>query len=171
MKSLAAIILFAALVSVRAQTVANTHNVLHPIMKDGQRNAPSSLNQDPSLAAEYRNNPVRAVPTYPSTPAAQAAAAAPAAIVAKVDSSFTVSKISVIGAISGLKGRLYVTNIGSAIATPLVQLAVCNEKGFQIGSATKAGTPLAPNDSEKIDVLATNANAVDLKLLKLSPAH
>jgi hypothetical protein len=39
-----------------------------------------------------------------------------------------------------------------------------------IGITTKAGGSLAPNDSEKIEILATNLNATDVKLVKLK-AH
>lgn len=168
MKLLVAIFFFASLVAGRAQTVANTHNVLHPLTKLGP-NGLTSLKQDPSLANEYRNTSTRAIPTYYPNPSAQPAI--PTEIVAKVDPSFSASKVSVIGAIAGLKGSLYVTNIGDKVATPHIQLAVCNLKGFPIGSAIKDGQPLAPNESEKIDVLATNADAVDLKLLRLTAAH
>jgi hypothetical protein len=168
MKLLPAIIIFfVAAFSVRAQTVANTSNVLHPILKDpSKRNAPTSLDQDPSVSAEFRASS----PTRPATlPGAQPIAPAkPAEIVAKIDSSLAASTISLIGTVNGIKGRFYVTNIGSGMVVPLAQFAVCNEKGFQIGSTAKTGGPLAPNDAEKIEVLATNFNAVSLKLMKLT---
>jgi hypothetical protein len=166
MKLLLAMIFFVAALSVRAQTVANTSNVLHPIMKDpNHRNAPTSLDQDPSEKAAFQSpGPARPAPLPP----AQIQPAKPAAIVAHIDSSLAASKISLIGTVSGIKGRLYVTNIGSAVVTPLAQFAVCDQKGFQVGSTTKAGEPLEPNGFEKIEVLATNLNAVDLKLMKLT---
>jgi len=165
MKLLLAIIAFVAVVSVRAQTVATTANVLHPIMKDpSQRNAPTSLNQgDPSLSAD-----LRAPVTHGATALPLARSAQPTEIIAKIDASLAASKISLVGTISGIKGRLYVTNIGSQEVTPLAQFAVCNQKGLQIGSTTKTGAPLQPNDVERLDVIATNANAVDLRLMKLS---
>jgi hypothetical protein len=61
-----------------------------------------------------------------------------------------------------------VTNIGSQTVVPLAQFAVCDQKGFQVGSAAKTGQPLEPNEVEKMEVLATNLNAVDVKLVKLS---
>jgi hypothetical protein len=167
MKLLPAILFLVAALSVRAQTVANTSNVLHSIMKDPKkRNAPSSLDQDPSLSAEFRNtHPARSA-TLPT--AQPIAPAQPAAIIARIDAGLAASQISLIGTVNGLKGRLYVTNIGSQEVMPLARFAVLNEKGFQIGSTAKTGQMLAPNEAEKIEVLATNFNAVDLKLMKLS---
>jgi hypothetical protein len=167
MKLLPAIIFLVAALSVRAQTVANTSNVLHPLIKNirdpNQRNAPSSLDQDPSMSADLRT----AAPSRPAPlPAAQPAK--PAEIIARIDAGLAVSQISLIGTVNGLKGRLYVTNIGSQEVIPLALFAVCNQKGFQIGSTAKTGQPLAPSDAEKIEVLATNLNAVDLKLMKLT---
>ena len=162
-----------------AQTVATTANVLHPILKNSQdpsdptkRYAPSSINQDPAMAREFRNAPTRAVPNYNSpTALAPANPAEPPLIVARIDAALAVSKISLIGTIDGLKGRLYVTNVGSQIVTPQAQFAVCNLKGFKIAAASKNGEALAPNDSEKIEIVATNLGAADLKLIKITAAH
>ncbi len=166
------LLLLASSLFAEAQTVATTANVLHPLKKFGT-NGISSLNQDPSLAPEYRNSRSTFQPHYNSaTPAADpGSAAAPTVIVAKVDADLAASKISLIGTIDGLKGSLYVTNLGSQMVTPRVQLALCNLKGVRIGVTAKDGDPLAPNESEKIDVLATNISAVDLKLMKLTAAH
>jgi len=164
MKLLLAIIFLVAALSVRAQTVATTANVLHPIMKDIHKPmAPTSLNQDPSVAAEFRTGPSARSAQLPA-----AAAAKPVEIIAQIDASLAASKISLIGTISGIKGRLYVTNIGSQVVVPKAQFAVCDRKGFKIGATAKTGPALAPNEAEKIEVLATNLNAVDLKLMKLT---
>jgi hypothetical protein len=163
MKLLLAMILFVAALSVRGQTVATTANALRPIMKDpSKRNAPTSLDRDPAEKASLQYTPA----ARPSSLAASAAK--PVEIVARIDAGLAVSKISLLGTVNGIKGRLYVTNIGSQEVTPLAQFAVCDQKGRQIGSATKTGQPLAPNEGEKIEVLATNLNATDLKLIKVT---
>lgn len=164
MKILLVIMLFGSVLFVRAQTVATTKNVLHPIMKDGTRNAPTSLDRDPSEKAALQQ------PAAPHsvTPLPPAQPAKPVEIVARIDAGLAASKISLIGTVSGIKGRLYVTNIGSQVVIPQAQFAVCDQKGFQVGTAAKSGQALAPNDAEKIEVLATNLNAVDLKLMKLT---
>lgn len=168
MKSLYISLIFVAAFSVRGQTVANTYNVLHPLTKnspDGTaRYAPTSLNQMPSERASLQSTPYR-----PSSGAA-AQPVKPAEIVARIDTSLAASKISLIGTVSGLKGKLYVTNIGSTVITPQAMFMVCNEKGYQIGSASKTAAALAPNESEKIEIIATNLSAADLKLVKLGPA-
>jgi hypothetical protein len=169
MKLLLAIVFFVAALSVRAQTVANASNVLHPIIKDIHKPAaaPTSLNQDPSMAAEFRTAAPSARPSS-LAPAQPAAPAKPVEIIAQIDASLAASKLSLIGTVSGIKGRLYVTNIGSQVVSPKVQFAVCDRNGFKIGATTKTAPALAPNEAEKIEVLATNLNAVDLKLMKLS---
>jgi hypothetical protein len=73
-----------------------------------------------------------------------------------------------IGTINGLKGTIYVTNIGAQEITPVVQLAVCDQKGFKLGLASKTGAALAPNAQERIVVVATNLNATELKLMHLT---
>jgi hypothetical protein len=168
MKLLMAIIFLATACAVRAQTVANPSNVLHPLTKgrDG-RYAPTSLDQDPSMKADLMP-PAPAAPPHRSAILPPAQPAKPAEIVARIDPGLAASKISLLGTVNGLKGRFYVTNVGSQLVIPLVQLAVCDRKGFQVGSAAKTGAPLAPNDVEKMEVLATNLNAVDLKLVKLT---
>jgi hypothetical protein len=163
MKLLLAILFLIGACSVRAQTTVTPFQALHPIMKDpNKRNAPSSLDQDSGDIADMR----RTSPNRPSVPTA-AQPAKPVEIVARIDVSLAASAISLIGTVNGIKGKIYVTNIGSLMITPLAQFAVCDQKGFQIGMLAKTGTPLAPEDTERIDVLATNLNAVDLKLMKL----
>jgi hypothetical protein len=166
MKSLAAIILLTSALFVGAQTVATTANVLHPIRKDpNQHNAPTSLDRDPSEKASLLQ-PTAARPATAASAPAQPAK--PAEIVARIDAGLAASKISLVGTVNGIKGRLSVTNIGSQMITPSAQFAICDQKGFQIGSIAKTGQPLSPNDTEKIEVLANNINAVDLKLMKLT---
>jgi hypothetical protein len=161
------IVFFVAAFSVGAQTVVTPYQALHPIMKDpNKRNAPTSLDQDPSEKADLQPAapPARPAPLPPAQPAK------PVAIVARIDAGLAASKISLLGTVNGIKGRLYVTNIGSQMIIPLAQFAVCDQKGFQVGSTAQTGQPLAPNEAEKIEVLATNLNAVDLKLVKLTAA-
>lgn len=167
MKLSLAIFLLGASLSVRAQTVANPSNVLHPILKDihGPREAPTSVNRNPGLASDLESSTPG---NSTASSSAYGQAVQPTEIVARIDSGLAASKVSVVGTVSGLKGRLYVTNNTAGTVVPSVQLAVCNDKGVKIGAASKTGLPLSPNDSEKIEVFATNANAVDLKLMKLS---
>lgn len=166
MKAFLAIAMFLAAFSGRAQTVATTQNVLHPIMKDIHHpNGPTSLDRDPALKAELMNS---SSPSRPVAHTSAQATAQPTPIVARIDSDFAASTMSVLGTVSGIKGKLYVTNIGAATVVPHVQVAVCDRNGVQIGSATKVGAPLGPDESERIEVLATNLNAADVKLMKLS---
>ncbi len=78
------------------------------------------------------------------------------------------SKLALIGTVNGLKGTIYVTNMGAQEVTPVVHLAVCDQKGLKLGLASKTGGALAPNADEKIVILATNLNATDLKLMHLT---
>lgn len=173
MRLFLAIIVLTA-VSVQAQTVANTHNVLHPIMKDpNNRQGMSSLDRDPAMKAEYMPAAINAQRASAAHQSAYGAAEVgvpvkPTEIVTRIDPTLVVSKISVIGTLSGLKGRLYVTNTGPQLVIPHAQFAVCDRNGVKIGSATKAGDALAPNEGEQIEVLATNVSAVDLKLMTMS---
>ncbi len=149
-----------AALPLRAQTVVSPYRALHPIMKDpNQRNAPSSVNQsdlspDPASASSPGLN-------QPAPPAAPAT---------KVDACLAASKLTVLGTIDGIKATLYVTNVGSLPVTPMVQFLVCDTRGVKVGTASKTGTPLAAGAEEKIEILATNLNAADLKLLKLTTA-
>jgi hypothetical protein len=165
MKLPAVMLLCIAVFSARGQTVATTANVLHPIMKDpNHRNAVSSVDRDPQEKASLYQS---AAPATPATPAS-AHPAAPVEIVARIDSSLAVSKLNLIGTVNGLKGRLSVTNLGTDTTTPLAQFVIRDQKGAQIGLTSKSGSPLAPNESEKIEVVATNLNAIDLKLVRVS---
>jgi hypothetical protein len=146
------------------QVASSPMQLVHPILKDrNHRNAPTSLNQDPGLLRELNQNPN----SNPNRPA-PAQPAQPAVIVARIDSGLTASKLTLIGTINGIKGTMYVTNVGAQEVTPVVQLAVCDPKGFKLGLATKTGAALAPNADERIVVVATNLNAADLKLMHLT---
>ena len=87
---------------------------------------------------------------------------------AKIDAGLTTSKISILGTVKGLKGRIFVTNTSSQVLRPTAQFAVLDQRGAQIGTASMDGMALASGDTEKIEVLATNADAADLKLMKLA---
>jgi hypothetical protein len=165
MKSLLVIVFLAAVVSVRAQTTVTPFQALHPIMKDpNNRNGPTSLDRYPDLAGDADRPAHKRRPAAP--PSAQTVQ--PVAIVARIDAALAASKISLLDTVNGIKGRMYVTNIGSTMVVPMAQFAVCDQKGFFVGSASKTGGALAPNEAEKIEVLATNVNAVDVKLMKLT---
>lgn len=62
------------------------------------------------------------------------------------------------------------TNISSSAVKPLLQVAVCDQKGFKVDVINKTGSLLEPNASEKLVVVGTNLNAMDLKLVRLAPA-
>jgi hypothetical protein len=158
------LVLLAGAIASPGQVASSPMQLLHPILKDpNHRNAPTSLNQDPSLLREMSRNPNR-----PAALPAAAQPAQPAVIVAKIDSGLAASKLTLIGTINGLKGTIYVTNLGPQEVTPVVQLAVCDPKGFKLGQASKTGAALAPNADERIVIIATNLNAVELKLMHLT---
>jgi hypothetical protein len=160
-----AVLLAGALAS-QGQVASSPVQLLHPIMKDpNHRNAPTSVNQDPDEARSLSQNPAPAPPRK-----AAVAPATPAVIVAKVDAGLAASGISVMGSMNGIKGTIYVTNLGAQEITPMVQLAVCDPKGLKIGTASKTGSPLAPKAAQKIVILATNLNATEFKLMQLTRA-
>jgi hypothetical protein len=150
------------------QVGSSPMQLVHPILKDpNRRNAPTSLDRDPSLAGDPNPNQNQSS----NRSAAHSAAAQPAqpgVVVAKIDSGLAASKLAMIGTINGIRGTIYVTNVGAQEITPVVQLVVCDQKGFKVGLASKTGAALAPNGDEKIVILATNLNATDLKLLRLT---
>ncbi len=159
------LVILAGAVSSPGQVGSSPTQLVHPILKDpyNNRNAPTSLNQDPAMLREMSQNPNQ----NQGRPAA-AQPAQPAVIVAKIDAGLAASRMTFIGTMNGLKGTMYVTNVGPQEVTPLVQWAVCDQKGFQVGLASKTGTVLAPNAEERIVVVATNLNAADLKLMHLT---
>ena len=157
------LVVLAGAVASQGQVASSPMTLLHPILKDpNHRNAPTSLNQDPAMLREMSQNPN----SNPNPAAGQAAQ--PAVIVAKIDSGLAASKLTLMGTINGLKGTMYVTNMGATEVTPLVQLAVCDQKGFKVGLASKTGAALAPNADERIVIVATNLNATELKLMHLT---
>jgi hypothetical protein len=161
------VILAGALPS-QAQSATSPTQLVHPVLKDpNKRLAPTSLDRDPSLLGD----PAPAANPAPARSAAAPAAAQPAnpaVIVAKIDAGLVASKLSLMGTMNGLRGTIYVTNLGSQELTPVVQVAVCDQKGFKLGAASKTGVPLAPNADERIVLLGTNLNAADLKLMRLT---
>jgi hypothetical protein len=105
--------------------------------------------------------------TY-STPAAAtpAPANAPAAASA-IEPDLKPSPIKLFGKIDGLSGTLFVTNVGAKAVSPFVQLAVVDKSGKMVGWVTNSGAEIQPKESTKIQVLATNASAVDFKIVRL----
>jgi hypothetical protein len=155
---------FAAL----GQVGSSPTQLVHPILKDpNSRKGVTSLNSNPGLVDDSGGNQVsNRSATLPST----AQPSVPGATLPKIDSGLAASKLSMIGTINGVRGTLYVTNTSSADITPFVQLMVCDQKGYKVGVVSKIGTVLAPNADEKIVILATNLNATDLKLVRLTSA-
>jgi hypothetical protein len=161
-------VMLARAIASQGQVASSPTQLVHPIIKDlNHRNAPTSLNQDPDAAGSQSQNPR---PTAAAPRPARVEPATPAAMVPKVDAGLVASPISVIGTMNGIKGTLYVTNVGAQEITPLVLLAVCDLKGLKVGTASKTGSALAPNAAEKFVILATNMNATELKLMQLTRA-
>jgi hypothetical protein len=162
------LVVLAGAIASQGQSASSPMQLLHPILKDpNHRNAPTSLDRNQSLIQDQNPSPTpyRSAPPPSATQPAQ-----PAVIVAAIDSGLAASKLALIGTINGLKGTIYVTNLGAQDRTPVVELAVCDQKGFKIGAASKTGDVLAPNANERIVILATNLNAVDLKLMRVTGA-
>lgn len=171
MKINLAILLFIAVltVPVQAQTVATTANVLHPLMKNQKDpkhpHAISSLDRDPSLLGDSSSP---ATSFYGSTPLSFRETGKPAEIVAQIDPDLQATPLSLIGTVNGIRCSFFVTNTGANTVVPTVQLAVCDYKGFKIGQAVTRGNAIGPNEGEKIELLATNVDGADLKLMKLT---
>ena len=152
----------------QGQVASSPTKLVHPVVKDiDHRLAPTSLSQDPDAVRSVSQNP--RPPTAAPRPGA-VDPATPAPIVAKVDAGLAASPISVIATIKGIKGTLYVTNLGALEVTPMVQLAVCDPKGLKVGTTSKTGSALAPNAAEKFVIVATNLNATEFKLMQLTRA-
>jgi hypothetical protein len=162
------LMVLAGAIASQGQVASSPMSLLHPILKDpNKRNAPTSLDRYGSLAQDPNQNQNQA-PNRPAALAPLAQPAQPAVIVAKIDSGLAASKLTMIGTVNGIKGAIYVTNLGAQEITPVVQLVVCDQKGFKLGLASKTGAALAPNADEKIAILATNVGATDLKLMRLT---
>jgi hypothetical protein len=161
-----AIVVLAAAFAARGQYAGSPTQLVRPVLKDpDHRYAPTSLNQDPD---RQRSQNANQNAQRPAAPPAAAQPPQPSIIVAKIDPGLKASKIATIGTVKGIKGSVYVTNTGALPVTPVVRMAVCDDKGVKIGVASKTGEELAPNASEKIAVLATNFNAIELRLLQLT---
>jgi hypothetical protein len=157
------LVFLAGALASQAQVASSPTQLLHPILKDPHhRNAPTSLNRDPAMLRDLNQSQAGIHPA--------AGPAKPAPIVARIDPDLAASKLTLIGTVDGLKGTIYVTNTGAQDITPLLELAVCNEKGIKIGSISKTGPTLTPDADAKIVLLATNLNATDLKLTRLTSA-
>jgi len=148
-------------VTLSASAQPSPYRLLQPIMKNpNQRNAPSSVTpQDLGSGPSQAPQQPKVVLVAPQKPAE---------IVAKIDAGLSASKITILARITGIKGTLYVTNLTGAPVAPHVDLAVCDRNGFQIGVASKVGNAIDANGNARVDVIATNAGSVDLKLMKLS---
>jgi len=94
----------------------------------------------------------------------------PLEIVAKIEKGLAVSKIKLLGREDGLAGIMFITNISQQPMTPVAQFAVCDRSGAQIGSASNGCKELLPAGVGRIEVLSSNQNAGEFKLLKLSAA-
>jgi len=160
------LVVLAGAIASLGQVASSPMSLVHPILKDpNRRNAPTSLDRDPSLAEDSGQNQSSNRST--ALPAASQSAQ-PAVVVAKIDSGLAASKLAMMGTINGIRGTIFVTNVSVKEITPVVQLVVCDQKGFKVGLASKTGGVLAPNADEKIVILATNLNATDLKLIRLT---
>jgi hypothetical protein len=149
-------VLLALVVSASAQVTAR--RALQPLYKDGALRTPSQQ-----------------VGAKPAPAPAPAAAPAPTPVAARtgtqasgIEPDLKPSKISLFGKIEGLSGTFFVTNVGNRAVAPFAQLAVLDKNGKVIGWATNSASVIQPKESEKIQILATNANAVDLKIVRLT---
>jgi hypothetical protein len=103
----------------------------------------------------------------PAAPAATPVAAQPGAAASAIEADLKPSPITLFGKIAGLSGTFFVTNIGTRAVSPFAQLAVLDKNGKPIGWVTNSAAPLQPKEAAKIQVLATNEGAVDLKIVRL----
>lgn len=165
-------VIMAVAITSRGQVGSSPMQLLHPILKDpNKRNAPTSLNRDPSMAQDLNQGQGQDPSSNrPSSHLSSGQPTSPAATVPRIDPGLTASKLAIIGTINGLRGTIYVTNTGGREITPVVQLIVCDDKGAKICVASKTGAALAPDADEKIVVLATNLYATDLKLMRVTIA-
>jgi hypothetical protein len=113
---------------------------------------------------------MKPLPPRTTSPAPATAAATPvhaAAAAPTIEADLKASPIQLFGKIAGLSGTLYVTNVGARTVSPFVQLAVVDKSGKMVGTVTNTGGEIQPKESTKIQVLATNASAVDFKIMRL----
>jgi hypothetical protein len=161
MKALAAVfVVLLAVFPLVSQTVVSPYRALHPIMPNGnQRNAPSSVS-----ASDLGPDP------SPPPPSGSNRTAQPV-VATKVDVCLQASRLTVVATIDGIRGKLSVTNRSSAPVTPMAQFEVRNPTGGKVGTVSKIGEALAAGADEELEILATNLNASDLRLLKLTVAQ
>ena len=147
-------------VALSARAQPSPYRLLQPIMKNpNQRNAPSSVTAaDLGQTPQQQPQQVIVAPAEPRKPAV---------IVAKIDHALTVSPVTVIARVNGIKGTIYVTNMTADQVLPHSEFAVIDRNGYQIGVASRLGSSLPAYGSERIDVIATNVGSTDLKLMKL----
>ena len=128
--------------ALRGQTVVSPYRALHPIMKDpNQPNAPSSVNPSDVGASTSAITPGQSQPAQPG------------AFAARVDRCLAASKLMVLGTIEGIKGTLYVTNVGAVLVTPRAQFLVCDTRGAKVGTASKTGAALAEMNACALPIL------------------
>ncbi|MGA2749916.1 MAG: hypothetical protein ABSG59_14165 [Verrucomicrobiota bacterium] len=94
--------------------------------------------------------------------------APPPATDPKIDPGLAASKIKLVGTINGIKGTIGVTNLSSKTITPVVKVVLYDQKGAKLGAISKTGFALESGADEMIEILATNIDAADLKLLKVT---
>ena len=118
-----------------------------------------------------RQGVIKMQPLPTTKPAAAAPATTPANATAPaastIEPDLKASPIKLFGKIEGLSGTLFVTNIGAKAVSPFVQLAVVNKSGKMVGWVTNSGAEIQPQEATKIQVLATNLDAVDFKIVRL----
>ncbi|MDB6059420.1 MAG: hypothetical protein JWO95_3264 [Verrucomicrobiales bacterium] len=103
----------------------------------------------------------------PPAPAHPPVAPPPAAAVPAIEPNLKPSPITLFGKIDGLSGTFFVTNVGTRAVAPFTQLAVLDRSGKPVGWVTNSAAEIQPKEAAKIQVLATNANAVDFKIVRL----
>jgi hypothetical protein len=103
----------------------------------------------------------------PAAPPTAPAAAKPPTATAAIEADLKPSPIALFGKIAGLSGTFFVTNVGTKAVSPFAQLAVLDKSGKPIGWVTNSAAQLQPKEAAKIQVLATNEGAVDLKIIRL----
>lgn len=141
--------LFAFVVSAPAQVTSS--RALQPLYKQGVLKTPAQRNPPASAPA----------------PAPEPAGAQPAAQRSSIEPDLHPSKINLFGKIDGLSGTFFVTNSGKHAVAPFVQLAAVDKNGRAVGWVTNSAPLIQPNETARIQVLATNPFAVDLKIVRL----
>ncbi len=150
--------LFLAVFAVSSSAQVTARRALQPLTKQGVI-PPTPGQREAAAAAAARANAAQTPAPAAAKPGAQAAAT--------IEADLQPSKVTLFGKIEGLSGTLFVTNVGVKAVAPFVQLAVIDKDGRTVGYVTNGAPEIQPKTSEKIQVLATNLNAVDLKIVRL----